>query len=58
MPTYQYTCIECDLSKDLVRNVEDRDDVVICEKCGYNMGRSFAAPQIQFKGSGFYSTGG
>lgn len=58
MPTYQYTCIECDLSKDLVRSVEERDDVVICEKCGYNMSRSFATPQIQFKGSGFYSTGG
>jgi putative FmdB family regulatory protein len=58
MPTYQYTCIECDISKDLARSVDERDDAVICEKCGYTMSRSFTTPQIQFKGSGFYSTGG
>jgi putative FmdB family regulatory protein len=58
MPIYSYTCIECDVSKDISRSVEERDEPALCEKCGYRMSRSFATPQIQFKGSGFYSTGG
>jgi putative FmdB family regulatory protein len=58
MPTYQYVCIECDLSQDLKRHVDDRDNPVMCEKCGYVMKRTFNASPIQFKGSGFYSTGG
>lgn len=58
MPTYQYTCIECDKSKDLVRDVDDRDNPVVCETCGYLLKRNFVAAPIQFKGSGFYSTGG
>lgn len=58
MPTYEYTCIECDTSVDITRSVEDRDEPVICEGCGYLRKRVFSANPIQFKGSGFYSTGG
>lgn len=58
MPTYEYTCIECDTSKDLIRPVDERDEPVFCESCGYTMNRVYNPSPIQFKGSGFYSTGG
>ena len=58
MPTYQYVCIECDLSKDLQRSVDDRDEQTLCDKCGYKMNRAWNSPTITFNGSGFYSTGG
>lgn len=58
MPTYEYVCIECDLSKDLVRSVDDRDNPVVCESCGYLMNRTYSPTPIQFKGPGFYTTGG
>jgi putative FmdB family regulatory protein len=58
MPTYSYKCNDCDLSKDLNRQVDDRDLPVKCEQCDSDMKRGFVAAPIQFKGSGFYSTGG
>lgn len=58
MPTYQYTCIECDNSVDLQKAVDDRDEPVICDGCGNLRKRSWNAPSITFNGPGFYSTGG
>ena len=58
MPTYQYVCDHCNYSQDLKRNIDERDDVVLCEQCSQQMNRTFNAPTITFNGPGFYSTGG
>lgn len=57
MPTYEYRCEKCNARLVLTRNVDDRDTHVDCD-CGYHFTRQFTPPAIQFKGSGFYSTGG
>jgi putative FmdB family regulatory protein len=38
MPTYEYTCIECDSTEDRVVAIDDRDKQR-CEKCGYRLYR-------------------
>ena len=56
MPTYEYTCMTCDESQEIVRKFEDEEIIPPCPSCGYRMVRSYTAPGIQFKGSGFYKT--
>jgi putative FmdB family regulatory protein len=58
MPTYDYACIECDTNKEVSRGFNDNEVIPPCPKCGYNMTRVWNTPGIQFKGGGFYSTGG
>ena len=57
MPTYEYRCYKCLALQVISRDVDDRDEEVICV-CGERMNRIYNTPGIQFKGSGFYSTGG
>jgi putative FmdB family regulatory protein len=57
MPTYEYRCSKCNAHLILSRNVSDRDIEVDCD-CGHTFARIFTPPAIQFKGTGFYSTGG
>jgi putative FmdB family regulatory protein len=56
MPTYEYSCVTCDKSEEITRGFNDPEVVPPCPSCGYNMARSYSAPGIQFKGSGFYKT--
>jgi putative FmdB family regulatory protein len=58
MPTYEYNCIICDTSQDVTRAFDDEEVVPSCPSCGYRMNRVFNSFGIQFKGGGFYSTGG
>jgi putative FmdB family regulatory protein len=59
MPLYEFCCISCNLNKELNLPVDKRDaNDVFCEECGYHMIRVLTSPAIQFKGGGFYSTGG
>lgn len=57
MPTYEYACINCDKTVEITRSIHEPSDTQQCPDCGYNLVRVFSAPGIQFKGSGFYSTG-
>ena len=58
MPYYKYECPECNKIVDLQRAIDDRDEPVACDSCGIEMPRKWTAPSVQFKGSGFYRTGG
>jgi len=58
MPTYGYACIECDESVEVNRGITEKELIPPCPKCGYAMSKVFGTPAIQFKGGGYYSTGG
>lgn len=53
MPTYTYTC-ECNTEVEVQHSMNETPEL-ICEKCNTLLRKKFAAPQIQFKGEGFYS---
>jgi len=57
MPTYEYACIECDESQEVVRGFNDPEVTPVCSR-EHTMVRVFNTFGIQFKGGGFYSTGG
>lgn len=56
MPTYEYTCIECDLTVDRVKKFSESDTSEFCEKCGNVMNKVYNTFGINLKGPGFYST--
>ena len=58
MATYEYQCLEDNKVQVIVRDFDERDDLVICNACGKEMKRIFSAPAITFNGPGFYKTGG
>lgn len=55
MPTYTYECDGCGQVWDVKHGIND-EPVLDCDNCGGDMRRIFAAPALQFKGSGFYTT--
>jgi len=57
MPTYQYACIECDEDLEITRGFDDPEEIPECQM-GHRMNRVYNTFGIQFKGGGFYSTGG
>lgn len=57
MPIYQYSCVECDEDKEITRGFNDPESIPSCSN-GHTMIRVFNTFGIQFKGGGFYSTGG
>lgn len=57
MPVYVYSCEKCEENKEIVKNMSDPDPES-CPDCGGNIKRVFNVGGIQFKGKGFYSTGG
>jgi len=56
MPTYDYSCIQCDESQEVSRGFNDPETIPPCPSCGYKMIRVYSPVGIQFKGSGFYKT--
>lgn len=56
MPTYEYSCINCKINKEIPKSIKDADTVELCEHCGDAMNRVYSTFGIQFKGSGFYKT--
>lgn len=56
MPIYEYECAGGEGKVELQLPVEHEQPK--CVDCGAPMTRIYNAPTIQFKGSGFYSTGG
>ena len=58
LPNYEYRCNKCQSSIVFSRSVEDRDEPVKCVTCGLESTRIYNAPGVQFKGTGFYKTGG
>ena len=55
MPTYEYTCLDCEASQQINRGINDPENTVMCEKCGTIMKRVYSVGAVTFNGSGFYS---
>jgi putative FmdB family regulatory protein len=55
VPTYQYTCTECDQPLEIVQSFTD-DALTVCPNCGGKLRKMYNAVGIVFKGSGFYRT--
>lgn len=53
MPLYDFKCNVCKEVKETNENIPPA-----CTTCGEIMVRVYSAPAIQFKGTGFYKTGG
>ena len=56
MPTYEYSCIECDRTIEINRGIKEDEVVPVCEICGYKMTKVYSSFGIQFRGGGFYKT--
>ena len=56
MPSYEYSCIQCDLDYEKERSITDADPGYHCDKCGYALQRVFNTFGLAFRGGGFYST--
>lgn len=54
MPVYDYAC-ECGNTRTQTVSIQVKDFKAICD-CGKEMKRVYAAPNIKFNGSGFYTT--
>jgi putative FmdB family regulatory protein len=55
LPLYEYKCVKCGHRFEKIENVS-ASVTKKCPKCGARAERMFAAPAIQFKGSGWYVT--
>jgi putative FmdB family regulatory protein len=55
VPTYQYSCTECDHFFEAVQSFSD-DSLTVCPECQGRLRKVFNAVGVVFKGSGFYRT--
>lgn len=55
MPTYEYSCLSCGRSVEIVQKMTD-SSMTTCESCGGTLKKVFHPAGIMFKGSGFYAT--
>jgi putative FmdB family regulatory protein len=56
--TYEFKCVKCKTRSWISTSMEDIANVIFpkCNKCGSETKRVFDAPEVVFKGKGFYST--
>jgi putative FmdB family regulatory protein len=55
LPLYEYKCVKCGHLFEKIENLSASTRKK-CPKCGGKAERQFAAPAIQFKGTGWYVT--
>jgi putative FmdB family regulatory protein len=55
MPTYEYECLKCGHTFELMRSFSDAP-VSKCTECRGKVRKLFSAPAIIFKGKGFHCT--
>lgn len=54
MPTYEYICRQCEITKLDIRSITAPEPEFLCESCGNKMNKVLSLTGISFKGSGFY----
>lgn len=58
MATYLYNCRNCERFTEVTRAMKDTEVIPACPDCEQPMGRVYSSVPVQFKGTGFYKTGG
>lgn len=58
MATYMYNCRNCERFTEIVRPMAEEEQIPACPDCEQPMGRIYNSAPVQFKGTGFYKTGG
>lgn len=53
MPTYEFTCLECDDTVTEFFSIHEKDHIVLCEKCGNRRNKVLGVGSVTFKGSGW-----
>ncbi|MBW4038140.1 MAG: zinc ribbon domain-containing protein [Acidobacteria bacterium] len=53
MPLYEYECTACHRRTEKILKFSD-PDLTICPHCGGPLERTLTAPNVQFKGGGWY----
>jgi len=54
MPTYEYTCRYCSVTKSIVQPITEAVAAQVCAKCDLTMARLYQLGAVTFKGAGFY----
>lgn len=54
MPTYDYSCKTCGVTKEITGAVTETLETQICRGCQQEMTRVYAIGAVTFRGSGFY----
>ncbi|GER21758.1 hypothetical protein NCCP1664_02550 [Zafaria cholistanensis] len=55
MPTYVYSCKDCDHAFETVQSFNE-DSLTVCPECSGVLRKKFNSVGVVFKGSGFYRT--
>jgi putative FmdB family regulatory protein len=55
MPLYEYKCLRCGTSIEVLQKVGD-SSLKKCVKCGGTLEKVISPPALQFKGEGWYVT--
>ncbi len=55
MPIYEYKCLKCGSSFEILQKVNDLP-LEKCPKCGGQLHKVISPPALQFKGHGWYVT--
>jgi putative FmdB family regulatory protein len=49
MPVYDFVCPSCRRELEVLRKIEDRDEVELCPKCNHVMHREVGAPKALWR---------
>lgn len=55
MPLYEYRCLSCGRTREVLQKMNDAP-LTICPDCSGELKRLVSAPAVQFKGTGWYVT--
>jgi putative FmdB family regulatory protein len=53
MPLYEYECTQCHRHTEKIQKFSDTE-ITVCPHCGGPLERTLTAPNVQFKGGGWY----
>jgi putative FmdB family regulatory protein len=53
MPLYEYECLQCHRRTEKIQKFSDTE-ITVCPFCGGVLERTLTAPNVQFKGGGWY----
>jgi putative FmdB family regulatory protein len=53
MPLYEYECNQCRRRTEKIQKYSD-PEITVCPHCGGPLERTLTAPNVQFKGGGWY----